>query len=57
MSKIKKLYSLSEEAIQRIEELQKNNSDLTASLIVEAAIMAIPVDAVIKCEPKIERAD
>lgn len=53
-SKIKKLYSLSDEAIQRMETLQKSNPNLSASEIVEAIIMTIPDNAVIKRETKIE---
>ena len=54
MSKIKKLYSLSENAIKKIEILQTNNPNLSASEIVEAIIMTTADDAVIQRKTKVE---
>lgn len=54
MGKIKKLYSLSEEAIDKIKALQDNNPDLSASEIVEAIIMITPDKAIIKRNTKVE---
>ena len=54
MSKIKKLYTLSEESIQRIQMLQVTNPNLSASEIVDAIIMTTPSDASINVKKKVE---
>ena len=54
MSKVKKLYALSEECVMKIEKLIEKNPNMSASGIVEAAIMCIPDDATIEQKMKVE---
>lgn len=50
MNRIKKLYSLSQDAIDKLENLKKNNPDLSSSMIVDALIMTAPDDVKIDVE-------
>ena len=54
MSKIRKIYTLSEETVQKIKRLQNNSPNISASEIVEASIMAVPDNAVIQSKTRVE---
>lgn len=54
MGKVKKLVSLSEDAVKKLEILKTNNPELSVSGIIEAIVMNIPDNTVIKRQTKIE---